>query len=141
MTDLVQFALGVAVLGLAIAVAGWTSVLTIRFAKGGEVVQAMIQRSFLPEKQGRYILILSVEGSMFLNTGIVWGLSASGVIPSWLGGALVAVFLAIGMGCVAAITWLGYRPSRLTAGEQVALRNRALYSLFLAPMAAESQEP
>ena len=104
-------------------------------------MQSMAQRSFLPEKQRPYLLVLSIEGSMLITTGIVWGLGAIGWVPDWLGGALIGTFLGAGLVCVAVITWLGLRPSRLTSREQAVLRNRALYSLVLAPMAAESAEP
>jgi len=129
--------LGVAVLAVAVSIAGWTSILTTRFARGGAMLESMMQRSFLPEKQRTYLRILSVEGSMLLLAGLTWGLLAAGVLTAGIGDLLIASFLTTGMLAVGAITWLGLKPSRLTVMEQVHLRNRALCSLVLAPLVAD----
>jgi hypothetical protein len=123
------------VLAVAGSAAVWSSVLTARFARGGAMVESMMQRSFLPEKQRSYLAVLSIEGGMMLIAGIAWGLTLTGVLPGGVGRWLLATILGIGVVCVAGITWLGLRPSHLTAREQVVLRNRALVSLVLAPMA------
>ncbi|MCI4332008.1 MAG: hypothetical protein L3K19_09230 [Thermoplasmata archaeon] len=141
MPEAINFDLGILILALALSMGGWAAFLTARFSRGGAVVESMMQRSFLPEKQRAYLAVLSVEGSMLLNSGIVWGLGSAGILPAWLVTWLVAAFLGVGMVCVGEITWLGLRPSRLTAHERVALRNRALYSLVLVPMASDMPEP
>ncbi|MCI4340234.1 MAG: hypothetical protein L3J73_03070 [Thermoplasmata archaeon] len=135
MTDPINLALGVAVFLLAVGAAAVTTVLTARFARGGAMVESMMQRSFLPEKQRRYLAVLSIEGGMILLSGLIWGLQAAGALPVFVANWLLAPLLAIGIVCVTTITWLGLRPSHLSSQEQVVLRNRALVSLVLAPMA------
>jgi len=137
MFDSIETSLGWVVFGVAIFAAAWSSAMTARFSRGGAMMESMMQQSFLPEKRRAYLLVLSVEGSTLLLSGLVWGLTAGGVVPSWLGLWLVAPLLSLGMLCVGTVTWLGLRPSRLTVAEQATLRNRALTSLFLAPLAAE----
>jgi hypothetical protein len=141
MTDSTEIALGVLVLAVGLGVAGWTVVLTARFSRGGGAVESMLQRSFLPEKRRTYLSVLSIEGSFFLCSGLVWGLIEAGVLPESPTELLVGGLLIGGMACVGGITWLGLRPSRLTPHEQAALRNRALVSLVLAPMVAEARPP
>jgi len=138
MVEFSELVAGILVLGTALVVAAWSTILTARFARGGAVMESMIQRSFLPEKQRTYLRLLSIEGSMVLNVGIVWGLGTTGILPSWAVTALVAIFLVIGATSVGAVTWLGLRPSQLTAPERVALRNRALQSLLLLPWGTEA---
>jgi hypothetical protein len=128
-------ALGAIVFATAAGAAAWSTLLTVRFSRGGALMEAMMQRSFLPEKQHRYLSVLSVEGSMIFLSGLAWGLGALGLLPGWITQSLLAVFLTAASVCVGTLTWIGLRPSQLSRREQAALRNRALVSLVLAPMA------
>jgi hypothetical protein len=110
---------------------------TLRFTRtSGSLVDALVQSAFLPEKRRRYMLILSVEGSLMIDTGIVWSLTLIGWIPPSAGNVLVAAFFLAGMGSVLALTWVGLRPSILTEASRDRIRREApavLGSLFVAP--------
>jgi hypothetical protein len=138
MSDSQQMVVGLAIFAVGLASTAWTVALTARFSRGGGAIESMLQRSFLPEKRRIYLTVLSVEGSLLLLSGLLWGATEGGLVPEGVGAGLVAACLAGGMVCVGSITWLGLRPSRLTVREQASLRNRALYSLVLAPMMADA---
>jgi|GEM_PF-2100848 len=131
---------GFVVAGLAIALSAFLVALTYRFARGREVVIAMIQRSFLPEKRRSFLLMTSTEGAAVLLTAIVWGLTVQGWIPAAVGDTATALLLIVAALTVGIMTWYGYAPSRLTADERRSLAAEApevFQSLIMAPLLSD----
>jgi hypothetical protein len=133
----VELTVGLFVLFLALAVGAFLVILVARFARKTEsLIEAMAHSAFLPEKRRRYIGLLSLEGSLLLGTALAWSLTLLGVVPPSIGNSLVTAFLVAGASTVAALTWVGLRPARLTEADREELRRAApqiLGSLFLAP--------
>lgn len=92
MTGASEIGLGFAVFAIGMASTIWTVVLTARFSRGGGAVESMLQRSFLPEKRGMYLALLSAEGSLLLLSGLLWGAMEAGWVPEASGSMGVAPF-------------------------------------------------
>jgi uncharacterized membrane protein len=136
---------GLFVLAYAIAVSAWLVALTLRFARRREfLIEAMVQYAFLPEKRRRYMAFLSLEGAFFLLSGLTWGLTDLGVLTDAVGDLTLGVFLVLGMTAIAALTWVGLRPSNLSAADRAELQTRApafLYSLAMVPIQDPADDP
>jgi hypothetical protein len=117
--------IGLGVLAIGIVVAGWSAGLTLKFQKGGALLEAMAQVTFLPEKRKNYLRIIAVEGNFLLDATLVWALAVLGVVPPWLATPLLGVLLGGGAVCVGSLTWLGLRPARLTEADRIAIRDEA----------------
>jgi hypothetical protein len=128
---------GLFVMAYALATGVWLAVLTARSSRAGLLLETMVQTSFLPEKRRRYLGFLSVEGGALLLVAIVWGLTQAGIVPDGIsllvtGGLVIVATTALG-----AVSWLGLRPSRLSASERRALAASApeiFHHLFIAPL-------
>jgi hypothetical protein len=130
---------GLLVLAIAIAISAALVGLVVRFSRQTDsLVEAMAHSAFLPEKRRRYLGLMSLEGSLFLDSAIVWSLTVMGIVPPSIGNPVLAAFLTVGMLSVVGLTWIGLRPTRLTEANREELRKAApqiLGSLFLAPYA------
>jgi hypothetical protein len=130
---------GLFVLILAIAVSAALVLLVLRFARRTDsLIEAMALSAFVPEKRRRYLTLMSVEGSLFLLSALVWSVTTVGAIPSSIGNPVLAALLVVGMASILGLTIVGLRPTQLTEANREDLRRAApqiLGSLFLAPYA------
>jgi|SRR5580658_5456316 hypothetical protein len=135
---------GLVVLAGAIVVSGWLVAVTVRFACRTEfLMEAMVQYAFLPEKRRRYMTFLSLEGCLFLLSALAWGLTSMRVIPPAIGDLLLPLLFLAGMTSIAALTWVGLRPTTLSSEDRAALRASGpafLYSLAMAPLAERRED-
>ena len=113
---------GLGVLAVTIAITGWVTSMALRVRRQGSLLDTMARTTFLPEKRRRYLLLISIQGGSILGGTIVWSLGQIGLWVDPISDAAVALFLAVGVGCVAAITWLGLRPGRISESERQELR-------------------
>ncbi|MCI4326067.1 MAG: hypothetical protein L3K16_00275 [Thermoplasmata archaeon] len=135
--------IGLGVLAVAVVIAVWSALLSLRVRKDGSMLEGMVQLAFLPEKRRTYLLILAIEGNLLLDAAIVWALGLVGVLPGWLVTPAVGLCLGGGAIAVGALTWLGLRPRHLTNAERVTMQARApqiLESLAFAAYAAHDTD-
>ncbi|MCI4361539.1 MAG: hypothetical protein L3J91_07515 [Thermoplasmata archaeon] len=104
-------------LGLVLIYLPYTAFLILRLPRRGGLVEAMARVVLVPGKRRTWFLVLSVEGSLFVLSGLVGQLSRLGLIAS--DGATVAA-PALYCGAIVAlmgVQWIGLRPTALTDSE------------------------
>jgi len=129
-----------AIVGLVLVLAyiPYTFYLIGKLPHRGGLVEAMARVVLVPGKRRNWFLVLSIEGALFLLSGLFKQLSEVGILgsvgtdylsPICFIGAVVALIL---------VQWIGLRPSPLTETERVEARKSVplvFDSLALAPFA------
>jgi hypothetical protein len=125
MTALWEEISGLVLVVTAVAFSIGSSALLRRASRGGSVMEGMIQVVFLPEKRRVYLLLMSLEGALFVLSGLVLGCTLIGILPQAPGTLAFVVLFVLGIAFMSARTVLGLRPSKLS-NEQVAAVHREL---------------
>ena len=142
MTSSPDQAVGVGLLLATIGFSAASLILLQRSRTGASVMDGMAQLVFLPEKRRAYLWIMSIEGGLFVLSGIVLGVFL--VTGSSLDIGLSA-FLVLFVAAIAMMSWrtvLGLRPTALTKEQQETVRRELPNSLSgLAFIPLKGEEP
>ncbi|MCI4321779.1 MAG: hypothetical protein L3K18_05500 [Thermoplasmata archaeon] len=142
MTSGLDEAVGIALLLATIGFSAASVLLLQRGRSGESVMDGMVQLVFLPEKRRAYLWIMSVEGSLFVLSGIVLGVFLLTGWPLDLG---LLAFVLLFLAAIAMMSWrtvLGLRPTVLTEEQKETVRRELPNSLSgLAFIPLQGEEP
>jgi hypothetical protein len=140
-TDLWAVATGGLLLIATIAFSAWSSALLRKTRRDGSVMDGLAQVVFLPEKRRRYLWLMSLEGSLFVLSGLVLGVVLLLGLSIAIGlVAFVLLFLGA-MGFMTSRTALGLRRSELTEEQKEAVRRElpnALQGIAFIPLGGDA---
>jgi hypothetical protein len=142
MTSVLDQAVGIGLLLATIGFSAASVILLQRSRTGASVMDGMVQLVFLPEKRRLYLWIMSIEGGLFVISGIVLGVFLVTGLPLDFG---LAAFLALFVAAIALMSWrtvLGLRPTVLTEEQKETVRRELPNSLSgLAFIPLQGEEP
>jgi len=142
MTTALDQAVGIGLLLATIGFSAASVILLQRSRSGASVMDGMVQLVFLPEKRRTYLWIMSIEGGLFVLSGIVLGAFLLTGLPLDLG---LSAFLVLFVAAIAMMSWrtvLGLRPTVLTEEQKETVRRELPNSLSgLAFIPLQGEEP
>jgi hypothetical protein len=137
-TALHSLVIGVASIVAAVATAAISALLLQRMQRhGNSLIEGMAQVVFLPHKRTKYLWLMSVEGALFVFSGISFGLFETDIVPGVTGTVLFAALFVSGLVVLTARSILGLLPIALTDADRATMRRNApavLESLAFIPL-------